>query len=158
MEQKKTKRIVQLRVFKGETLSFDAAGEPVNPNQLVKLQPGTLEWKNFLKHLKINGFFECRVEKVFDETKQGWKELNDKECDPYKLEVSEALGGKGETPYPKSRPDFGENAEEQYRAKLEAKLNAMTVKQLKEKYPAFVALKLKKKQEFVDEALKVINF
>jgi hypothetical protein len=62
-----TKPIVHLRIYKGGKMMYDENGVVQNPNQLVKLKYGTLEWSNFLKNLPSMGFTSAKVEKVLDE-------------------------------------------------------------------------------------------
>ena len=58
------KPVVTLRVYRGRTLSFDENGTVQNENQSVKLTHDTVEWKNFMKSLRANGYCKVEVEKV----------------------------------------------------------------------------------------------
>lgn len=58
------KPVVTLRVYRGRTLSFDENGIVQNENQSVKLTHDTVEWKNFMKNLRANGYCKVEVEKV----------------------------------------------------------------------------------------------
>lgn len=57
-------KIVTLRIVKGKTPSYDANGKMLNENQTVKLEYGTLSWKNYMKNLIRNGFCKVTVEAV----------------------------------------------------------------------------------------------
>ena len=60
------KKVVHLRVFKGTKILKDENGKVENENQKVSLTYGSLEWKNYLKHLIANGFCKVEVEKLFE--------------------------------------------------------------------------------------------
>ena len=58
------KRIVHLRVYRGERLSFDANGKVQNENHLVKTHEDSQEYKNLLTSLKISGYCKVEVDNV----------------------------------------------------------------------------------------------
>lgn len=58
------KPIVRLRVYKGQKMSFDETGRPQNENQKVTLTHDTVQWTNYLKNLRANGFIKVDVENV----------------------------------------------------------------------------------------------
>lgn len=70
----KTKKVVHLRVYKGNgkdlSLSYDENQNVKNENILVKLTHNTLEWNNYLKHIRVNGFVKAKVEKVLQDGKE----------------------------------------------------------------------------------------
>lgn len=61
-----SQKIVTLRVVKGKVPSYDKNGKMLNENQPVKLEHGTLSWKNYMDNLHRNGFCQVTVEKVFE--------------------------------------------------------------------------------------------
>lgn len=115
---------VNLRVFKGQKMSYDENGNPQNENQQVTLPYDTVQWKNYLKTLRANRFIRVDVESVFyvDQKKDEnnffvdtIKEAEDELVSKIKKEVKESF----ELPKP-------ELTQEQKRiADLEAKLEAL---------------------------------
>ena len=65
-----TKPIVQLRVYRsngnGNQLSYDGNGNIQNTNQKVTEIYQTIEWANYLRHIRVHGFIKVTVEKVDD--------------------------------------------------------------------------------------------
>jgi hypothetical protein len=59
---------VHLRVYRGQTLTYDVNGKSTNENNLIKLFYDTMEYKRFLAHLKPNGYLKAEVENVVDLT------------------------------------------------------------------------------------------
>jgi len=104
------KAIVHLRVYRSNgrdaQISYSADGTVQNENILVKLTHDTLEWKNYLKHLLVNGFVKVEVEKVL-----GITELNS-----IAQEVKDAM-------FPAKEEVL--SPEQQKIADLEAKLDAL---------------------------------
>ncbi len=92
----KEKPIVHLRVYlasgNGNTVSYDANKKVLNENILVKLVHDTLEWYNYLKHLKVNGFVKCTVENVLQNKKKidsaKFQKEVDKAFEPIKHELT----------------------------------------------------------------------
>lgn len=58
------KPIVRLRVYKGQKMSFDETGKPQNENQKVTLTHDTVQWTNFMKNMRANGYARVDVENV----------------------------------------------------------------------------------------------
>lgn len=58
------KSVVHLRVYKGSSMAYDANKNPLNENQIVKIQHGSFEWINFMKMAVKNGYCKVKVEKV----------------------------------------------------------------------------------------------
>lgn len=108
----KTKPIVHLRVYRsdgrGKGISYDENRKVINENILVKLTHNTLEWANYLKHIKVGGFIKAVVEKVMDGSPEITSKIQ-KEVDAAMADVEVAL-----TPEQKRIAD------------LEAKLEAFT--------------------------------
>ena len=46
--------IVQLKIYKGRE-AYNSKAELISENQLMKLKYGSLEWRNFMKSVKILG-------------------------------------------------------------------------------------------------------
>jgi hypothetical protein len=70
------KPIVHLRIFKGQEMLYDGAGNLKTPSQIVKLTHDTVEWKNFVNNLAASGYGMAKVEKVLQETSAGeYKEI-----------------------------------------------------------------------------------
>lgn len=59
------KPAVSLRVYKGQKMSYDEKGKVQNENQRVVLTHDTVQWKNFLKSLRANGYIRVEAEKIF---------------------------------------------------------------------------------------------
>ena len=60
------KPAVKLRVFRGETLNYDAKGNVKNNNHLVTLVHKSTAWNLYMKNIKINDFCDVKVEKVLE--------------------------------------------------------------------------------------------
>lgn len=58
--------MIHLRVIKGSKIIRNDDGSLANENQIVKLRHGTLEWKNYMKSMVMNGFFQAHVEKAVE--------------------------------------------------------------------------------------------
>lgn len=59
------KPAISLRVYKGQKMSYDENGTVQNENQRVVLTHDTVQWKNFLKTLRANGYIRVETEKIF---------------------------------------------------------------------------------------------
>lgn len=106
------KQIVHLRVYRGEDINYTSDGKIKNENQLVKITHNSVEWANFLRHLKSNRYGAVEVEKVLD----GKDHEEVRDVSDIKKEVALAFSGaekKVLTP------------EQQYIAELESKLKAI---------------------------------
>ncbi len=87
------KPVVQLETFLGRELNYDAEKNIKNERSVVKLTHDTVEWKNFMTHLKVMGYAEVRVFKVVDY--DTGKKIADKSLTKdIKNEVKEAYHGK----------------------------------------------------------------
>jgi hypothetical protein len=73
--------LVELRVYRGEELSYDAFGNVKTENFKVHIQYPTLEWNRFLANLLPNGFLKPKIERVFDLSKlvEG-KDKSEEDC------------------------------------------------------------------------------
>lgn len=60
--------MIHLRVIKGPKILKNEDGSLANENQIVKLQYGTLSWKNYMDNLLRNGFTHAKVEKAVEMT------------------------------------------------------------------------------------------
>lgn len=60
-------KVVNLQVYKGSKVLYTAERTVENQNQSVKLIHGTLEWKNYMKHLDHHGYCLIEVNSVKDE-------------------------------------------------------------------------------------------
>jgi hypothetical protein len=107
-----TNPIVHLRIYKGGKMTYDENQVIQNPNQLVKLKYGTLEWANFLKNLPTMGFTSAKVEKVLDE-----KTLEDIATPKH---ITEEVANVYKT------PAIPMTADQKRIADLEAKIEALT--------------------------------
>lgn len=58
------KKVVWLRIFRGNEILYKADGTPSNDNQIVKLQHGNIEWKNYLSLLSGAGLCVVKIVKV----------------------------------------------------------------------------------------------
>lgn len=119
------KPIVHLRVYRGGDLNYTADGKIKNENQSVKITHDTVEWSNFLRHLKSNQYGKVEVEKVLDPLKMNEKTelepISDKDkLEAIKKEVSKAFNG------PENEVVL--TPEQKKIAELEAKLDALTNK------------------------------
>lgn len=87
---------VTLRLYYGQ-VAYDVNQKVTSKNEPVTIEHDTVEWTNFLKHLKANGITKVDVEKVYDldkinkdepvESLERYKEVEDdkiqKEVDKY---------------------------------------------------------------------------
>lgn len=105
------KATVRLRVYRGKKMSFNEHGQAQNENHTVTLVHDTLEWSNFMKYLRPNGYCKVEVEDVQD---------GDKEA--IAAEVTQAY----------ELPKAALTPEQQRIADLEAKLEALTKGESKE--------------------------
>jgi hypothetical protein len=71
------KPVVKLRVFRGETLNYNANGTVKNHNHLVSLTHNDASWYLYMKNIKINDFCDVKVEKVFENVDGEYKEITD---------------------------------------------------------------------------------
>jgi hypothetical protein len=73
--------IIKLRVYKkvgqNEGLIRNEKGQVVNENQLVSLKWGTMECENYLSQLSEMGLAKVQVEKVYEQSKEGTKEIKE---------------------------------------------------------------------------------
>lgn len=60
---------VHLRVYKGQELNYNADGDIKNDSQLVKIGYNTLEWMNFLKHIRAHKFASVGVAAIINKSK-----------------------------------------------------------------------------------------
>ena len=60
----KNRTIIHIRIVKGKKPVYDYNKVMQNENQIVKLEYGTLSWKNYMENLHRNGFCRVTVEKV----------------------------------------------------------------------------------------------
>ena len=88
------KPAVKLRVFRGETLNYDAKGNVKNNNHLVTLVHKSTAWNLYMKNIKINDFCDVKVEKVLEYVSGEYKEV--KNFDKISEEVDIAFNGKKE--------------------------------------------------------------
>lgn len=112
----KVKRVVHLRVYKAYGQSNKVVNDEngiVNENNICKLTHNTLEWKNYLKHLRVNGFVKAEVEKVIIPVSGGYDDVEDYE--DISKEVKKAM----------SSVDKALTPEQKKIAELEAKLDAI---------------------------------
>jgi len=56
------RKVMWLKIFRGNEILYKADGTPSNENQIVKLLHGTLECSNYLKYLRGSGL--CKVDVV----------------------------------------------------------------------------------------------
>ncbi len=93
-------KIVTLRVVKGKAPSFNSKGKMLNENQTVKLEHGTLSWKNYMNNLIRNGYCEVTVEAVnevqYDDKKKeirvdGLLKLKEVDAKAINAEVQEVM-------------------------------------------------------------------
>ncbi|MFP7656089.1 hypothetical protein [Chryseobacterium proteolyticum] len=91
-----SKLSVTLRLYYGQ-VTYDVNQKVTSKNEPITIQHGTVEWVNFLKHLKANGITKVDVEKIYDldkvnkdepvESLERYKEVEDekiqKEVDEY---------------------------------------------------------------------------
>lgn len=77
------KPVVSLRVYKGKQMSYDENGNVQNENQKVTLTHDTIQWKNFMTNLRMNGYIKVEVEKaqIIDSVKQEDGHFKDKVSD-----------------------------------------------------------------------------
>lgn len=54
--------IIKLRVYKGKEVNYDSNGKIKNENQAIKIFYDSVEWRNQLKNLKVNGYSKVEVE------------------------------------------------------------------------------------------------
>jgi hypothetical protein len=109
------RKVMWLKIFRGNEILYKADGTPSNENQIVKLLHGTLECSNYLKYLRGSGL--CKVEVVRLQEQVG-NEFRDIEIpDELREEVRLAHEGSDEVVL----------TDEQKRIKeLEEKLNSLT--------------------------------
>lgn len=104
------KPTIKLRVYRGSEINYDAKGNVRNENQLVTLQHNTVEWRTYLKNIKLHGYCDIKVDSIYV---NGEKVTDGSEV--YEKEVHDAFKGKIEV---KLTPEQKKIAE------LEAKLEA----------------------------------
>lgn len=80
-------KVVHLRGYKGERLSYNADGSYQNENQSIKIKYGVVEWKNYMNLIGKSGFCKVIVEKVYDTKTRDF----DKDLTNYKEEVAKAF-------------------------------------------------------------------
>lgn len=114
----KQKLSVHLRVYRGQSLTYNEKGECITENHIVKLEYGTQEYNLFLDMLPSNGFIKGTVEKVLDVTKKNEKGSYDevKDFDHIQKEIDAHLVPKEAKLTP----------EQERIAALEAKIEALT--------------------------------
>lgn len=116
---KNSKTVVHLRVYRGLEMLYDANQKPKNENQIVKVQEPSIEWDNFMAHLRSNAYCKVDVEKVTEVQTAGLNETvtEVKDTSKWKEMVSAAFT-------PKTTQVL---TEDQKRiAELEKKLEALT--------------------------------
>lgn len=113
------KRIVHLRVYRGERLSYDAKGNVQNETQLIKGWEDSVEYKNTLRFLRTNGFCHVEVEAVFQPEGGDYKKVEAPEI------VAEVKAAFNDKPQQELSPS------EKRIADLEAKLEKLTAQQSK---------------------------
>lgn len=79
------KPIVELRVYRGTEMNYDANGVVKNENQTVTLEYQSRSWVLFMENIKRNGYCKVDVEKVYNALENGYEEVND--ISLYKNEV-----------------------------------------------------------------------
>lgn len=87
------KRIVHLRVYRGRELNYDANGKVKNENHKVSLTHQTVEWANYLKNLRNNGFAKVEVVDVLEGSGSNYESVDASEI---KEEVAQAFEPKTE--------------------------------------------------------------
>jgi hypothetical protein len=109
------KPIVKLRVYRGNSLSFNQDGTIQNENQIISVEHGSIMWKLTMKNLSINGYCKVSAEKVFVDVDGDWKEdtINVKK---YEDEIKAALNPK---------PLVAKTADQIRIENLEAKIEAL---------------------------------
>lgn len=60
------KPVVHLRTYQGRELNYDSNKEIKNPMSVVKIRHNTVEWSNFMKWLRVNGYCKVEVARVID--------------------------------------------------------------------------------------------
>jgi len=68
------KKVVWLRIYKGQEILKSENGVVKNENSKVALSHETLEWDLYLKSLKYNPYCKVSVEKVLEFSDGEWKE------------------------------------------------------------------------------------
>lgn len=96
LKELKTIPIVKLRVYKGvgesKEINHNADGIITNPNQLISLPHGTIEWKNYMKNILVFGYIRAEVEKVIRLNKEGeYVTLNKRDISLIAEEVDTAM-------------------------------------------------------------------
>jgi hypothetical protein len=129
--QKKSKKapltIVHLRTYKTEGtrsgIHKDEAGNILNENQLVKLPYGSLEWNNYLKHIRIGRNTKVTVANAFEALEDGgYKNSSSTAIEKINREVQEAFNPSG------SNDDANGTPEQKMINKLAAKIEALEKK------------------------------
>lgn len=59
------KSTVKLRVYKGQKLSYNSDGSIQNENQIITLPHNRVEWRTFLKNIKMHNYIKVDVEDAF---------------------------------------------------------------------------------------------
>lgn len=87
-------KVVQIKVYRGLKLSYNANGTPQNENQLVTLTEG-MQFDKFMTNIKTLGY--CKVELVNVKQKvgkSGYKESSESEHGKFAILVKQAFQGK----------------------------------------------------------------
>jgi len=98
--QKSQKAVLHLRVYSPygsqRTVARNNAGAVLNENQIIKLEHDTLEYLNFLKHVKYLGYVEITVEKATRRKKKGGYADIETSLKDYQFEVDKHFLGPDE--------------------------------------------------------------
>lgn len=71
------KPIVELRVYRGAEMNYDANGIVKNENQTVTLEYQSRSWVLFMENLSRNGYCNVVVEKAYNPIEGGYEEIKD---------------------------------------------------------------------------------
>lgn len=150
-----TKRIVQLRVYKGGKLSYTKDGKVQNESQTVTLPYKSREWENFMKGLRMNGYADVGVEWVKEE-KDG--KYNDVEKEQIASEVKSHFHKDEQVQLTPEQKKIKELEEKVARLLAEDKardeppkisnIDSMSLADLKKEFPNVADLGITKVKEF----------
>lgn len=114
---------VTLKLFYG-AVNYDAYGNVTSKSENIKLQHGTPEWANYLKHLRANGISKAEVVNVYDLSSFN-KEVPVESLDRYK-EVDDVEAIQNEVDKYIKIPEAELTPEQKELKELREKLEALT--------------------------------